>query len=80
MLKHDVAPKFVDYYLKVHMPQDNIACKYCPCIKYDNDSNSRRCKLTWEILAYPDVSLGKYCMLIKPEEDYKHESDSQEQE
>ncbi|MBR4748649.1 MAG: hypothetical protein IK083_03635 [Abditibacteriota bacterium] len=56
---------YTRYHLTVNMPEGKEACKYCPCIKYDNDSNTRRCKLTWELLAYPDTSLGELCLLVK---------------
>lgn len=64
------ARKYVKHYITVFMPEGEEACKYCPCIKYDNDSGTRRCKLTWEILPYFDISVGKECMLInEPKED-----------
>ncbi|MBO4556027.1 MAG: hypothetical protein J5706_04640 [Elusimicrobiales bacterium] len=58
------AKTYRKHYITVFMPEGEEACKYCPCIKYDNDSNTRRCKLTWEMLPYFDISVGRNCMLI----------------
>ncbi len=77
-MRTDGVSEYTSFWLKISMPEGKEACKYCPCIKFDNDSNTRRCKRTWELLAYPDTSRGALCPLIKEEnntEDYYDESD-----
>lgn len=61
--------EYTHFRLQVNMPKGKEACKYCPCIKFDNDSNTRRCKLTWELLTYPDTSMGQLCLLTLSKED-----------
>ena len=56
-MRSDGVTEFTNLYLQVNMPKGKEACKYCPAIKFDNDSNTRRCKLTWEFLTYPDTTV-----------------------
>ncbi len=58
---------YTEYNLSVFMPEGEEACQYCPCLKFDNDTNARRCKLTWEIIRYPDSMIGLECTLNKKE-------------
>jgi hypothetical protein len=71
-MKHNSVSEGVDaysqFYLVIPMPEGKEACKFCPCLKFDNDSNTRRCKLTWETITYPDISRGYNCPLIPLEE------------
>lgn len=64
----DGVNEYTQFFLPIYMPKGKEACKYCPCVKFDNDSNTRRCKFTWELLAYPDSSLGEHCALIRESE------------
>lgn len=56
------------YILRVSMPQGKLACIYCPGMVYDKDSGTRRCRYSWDILSFPDSSIGPHCVLEEEEE------------
>lgn len=70
----DGVTEYTTFYLAVNMPKGHEACKHCPGLKYDNDCNTRRCKFTWEAIAYPETTMGALCRLIKPTENTEEEN------
>lgn len=52
------------YNLCISMPKDRDSCQYCPCLKYENDVEIRRCKMTGEIVNYWKSERGERCPLV----------------
>lgn len=62
-LMADGCSEYTMYNLRIFMPKGNESCQYCPCLKFDHDSDTRRCKFTWEFIPNPKSTVGYYCPL-----------------
>ena len=60
---------YTTYNLCIFMPKGKESCQYCPCLKYEHDSDCRRCKMTGEIIIYYKTEKGARCPLFLKEDE-----------
>lgn len=56
----------------VNFPEDEVCCKWCPFCWTESGLNRYRCRLTNEILYFPNYGLGDKCPVVLNE---KNESE-----
>lgn len=48
-------------HIKVHFPNGETICRWCPYIRYDESLRRHRCLFTGEYLLFPMDTMGDKC-------------------
>lgn len=50
--------------IKVHFPNGETVCRWCPYVRYDESLRRHRCLFTDEYLLSPMETLGNRCPIV----------------